>query len=149
GTPLLDGYKWRSIRKATATTSVRAGSFWSLGSAGVTEAIVSTRPDLVVVPGWHSAAYVRALLACRTRGIPVLYRGDTHLGNAPQGGRRMVWRAKNRVLLRLFDGYLAVGMRAREFLASHGVDASRVFDSPHAVDNDFFASRAAPVQDAA
>ena len=70
------------------------------------------------MPGWHSAAYVRALFACRADGIPVLYRGDTHLLNAPAGARRVVWRAKNRVLLRLFDGYLAVGSRAREFLTT-------------------------------
>jgi glycosyltransferase involved in cell wall biosynthesis len=147
GTPLLDGYKWRSVREAKATDSVRVGSFWGLGSKAVSEALAATKPDLVVVPGWHSAAYVRALLACRWRGIPALYRGDTHLGTAPTGLRRIVWRAKNRILLALFGGYLSVGTRSREFLLAHGVDSSRIFDSPHAVDNDFFATHAARFQE--
>jgi glycosyltransferase involved in cell wall biosynthesis len=144
GTPLLEGYRWRSVRRAKPADSVASRSFWSLATTQVGAAVAATQPDVVVVPGWHSAAYLRALIVCRARGIPVLYRGDTHLGTVPAGLRRLGWRAKNRAILRLFDAYLAVGSRAREFLYASGADASRVFESPHCVDNDFFASEAAP-----
>src|SRR5436190_13569476 len=98
GTPLLDGYRWRSIRGAKAAGSVAAGSFWGLAAAQVGPALAATMPDVVLVPGWHSAAYLRVLLACRARRIPVLYRGDTHLGSAPTGPKRLLWPAKNRLL---------------------------------------------------
>jgi glycosyltransferase involved in cell wall biosynthesis len=37
-----------------------------------------------------------------------------------------------------------VGTRAREYLAAHGIAPTRIFASPHAVDNDLFAATAAP-----
>src|SRR5262249_61925548 len=121
GASLVDGYRWRAVRESRPSDSVATHSFWSLASAPVGRAIEATDPDVVVVPGWHSAAYIKALLTCRARGIPILYRGDTHLGNAPGGLRPIVWRTKNRLLLRLFDGDLAVGTRTRPFLTAHVV----------------------------
>src|SRR5262249_32802458 len=38
--------------------------------------------------------------------------------------------------------FLSVGRRSREFLTSHGARCTRVFSSPHAVDNACFAARA-------
>lgn len=139
GTPLLDGYPYQVVRAARDRDSVATGRFWGLGMPDVTAALVATRPDAVVVPGWQSAAYVRALVACRLRGIPTLYRGDTHLGSAPAGVRRRLWSAKNRLALQLFDAYLAVGTRSREFLLAHGADPDRIVSSPHAVDGELFA----------
>jgi glycosyltransferase involved in cell wall biosynthesis len=43
-----------------------------------------------------------------------------------------------RAFIPRFDGYLVVGQRAREYYAHYGADPSRMFFTPHAVDNDFF-----------
>ncbi len=93
--------------------------------------------------GWHSITLVRAILACGRRGIPLLYRGDTHLADR---GTSPLWRVRTRWLLRRFVRYLSVGRRAREYLGSFGVPDTLIHDSPHAVHNEFFAESARPLQ---
>src|SRR5262249_46099956 len=121
-------------------------SFWGLNVPEIGAAIAQDAPDVVLVPGWYSVTLVRALVACRRLGVPVLYRGDTHLESAPSGWRRAAWTLRTRCLLRGFDGYLSTGRRVREFLDRLGAPSHRVFDAPPAVDNDLFASSAAAYQ---
>ena len=59
----------------------------------------------------------------------------------------LAWRIRVRFLLGRFDRYLAVGSRAREFLTYFDVRDSAIHDSPHAVDNAFFATQARPFQE--
>ena len=112
------------------------------------EALAESLPDVALIGGWYSITLLRALRACRRRGVPVLYRGDTHLGSAPAGWRRVAWALKTWALLRCFDGYLSVGQRARAYLRRFGAAASRIFAAPHCVDNEYFAGSAAPYQTA-
>jgi glycosyltransferase involved in cell wall biosynthesis len=46
----------------------------------------------------------------------------------------------------MFNGYLSVGQRNREYLRRFGAPEARIFDVPHCVDNDFFADSAKPHQ---
>jgi glycosyltransferase involved in cell wall biosynthesis len=146
--PLTDGYRCRVVRASAPGADFDSRHFRGLDVPEIAPALADTRPDVALVPGWHSITLARALWACRRRAIPVLYRGDNQLPNAPSGARRLAWSARTRHILRLFEGYLAVGARARGYLARFGVDPSRVFASPHAVDNEFFARAAAPYQTA-
>ena len=144
--PLRAGYESIVLRQATENDSLRSGDFWGVDTNEAGPALVATKPDIVLVPGWHSAFYVRALEACRRHDLPVLYRGDTHLGTPPAGIRRMFWRGRTRVLLRSFDAFLSVGRRAKEFLLTAGAAPWRIFDVPHAIDTEFFAATATPFQ---
>jgi glycosyltransferase involved in cell wall biosynthesis len=146
--PLLEGYCSRVIAPAKTGDSVSSERFWGLNVPEMTAAIRNSRPDVVLVPGWHSITLVRSLWACRRLGIPVLYRGDTTLSTAPVGWRRRSWAIRTRLLLRLFDGYLSVGQRSREYLGCFGAASGRIFDTPHCVDNEFFAAAATPHQTA-
>jgi glycosyltransferase involved in cell wall biosynthesis len=140
---LTDGYDCRIVRAARPGDSVHSDHFWGLDVPEIGPAIRESRPDVVLLPGWHSVTQLRALWACRRARIPVLYRGDTHLGNAPGGWRRPLWFLKTWLLLRLFAGYLCVGSRARAYLRHFGAADVRVHDAPHCVDNAFFARAAA------
>jgi glycosyltransferase involved in cell wall biosynthesis len=144
--PLTDGYAHRVLRAARAHDDLHSDRFWGVDAPEVSAAIAATAPDVVLVPGWHSVTLVRALWACRRHGVPVLYRGDSNLLAAPRGWRRALWAARTRALLRLFDGYLSVGQRARDYLLRFGVPAARIFDVPHCVDTERIASGAAPYQ---
>jgi glycosyltransferase involved in cell wall biosynthesis len=137
--PLTEGYRSRVLRAARPGDSMRSDRFWGLDVPEIGAAVRESRPDVVLLPGWHSLTLVRALWACRRAGIPVLYRGDTHLGTRPEGWRGPLWAARTRFLLRRFSGWLAVGQRAHAYLRHFGAPAARVWASPHAVDNDFFA----------
>ena len=74
--------------------------------------------------------YLRAIAACRHRGIPVLYRGDSNLAAGPRGPRRPVWAMRTRAALKMFDGYLSVGTRSREYLRHFGVPEPLIVDCP-------------------
>ena len=141
--PLREGYRSKVIRPATAHADFGSERFWGVNVPEVGAAIDHSKPDAVLVSGWHSITLVRAILACRRRGIPLLYRGDTHLADR---GWSPLWRARTRWLLRSFDRYLSVGRRAREYLGSFGVPDTLIHDSPHAVHNEFFAESARPFQ---
>src|SRR5439155_10004738 len=108
------------------------------------DALLETRPDVALIAGWHSATQMRAMAACRANRVPVLYRGDSHLGTRPAGLKGLLWRVKTRVLLARYAAHLAVGQRARAYLLANGVSPAQIYASPHAVDNDFFAATAAP-----
>jgi glycosyltransferase involved in cell wall biosynthesis len=143
-TPLVEGYRCRILRAARQGQSVHSERFWGLDVPDIGAALEDSRPDVVLIPGWHSVTLVRALWACRRARIPTLYRGDTHLGHRPTGWRGAVWSVRTRRLVHLFDGHLSVGTRAREYLTHFGVDPRGVFDAPHAVDNELFARTSSP-----
>lgn len=138
--PLTEGYRCRVLRAARSGDSMRSDRFWGLDVPEIGAAVRESRPDVVLLPGWHSITLVRALWACRRAGIPVLYRGDTHLGTRPGGWRGALWAARTRLFLRRFSGWLAVGQRAHAYIRRFGAPATRIWASPHAVDNDFFAA---------
>jgi glycosyltransferase involved in cell wall biosynthesis len=144
--PLRDGYESEVMRSARAGDRFDSDSFLGLDVPDVGARIERTEPDAVLLSGWHSITLVRAIQACRRRRIPLLYRGDTHLNGRRPGVRHLPWRLRTRGLLKRFDRYLSVGRRTREYLRSFGISEGRVFDSPHAVDNDLFSREAAPYQ---
>jgi glycosyltransferase involved in cell wall biosynthesis len=131
---LTDGYTHRILQPPADGRRFDSDSFRGADVGSVGDAIARTRPDVVVVPGWHSAFYLRVIAACRRSAIPVLYRGDSNLAAAPVGFRHPVWALRTRMALRMFDGYLSVGTRSREYLRRFGVPEPLIFDSPHAID---------------
>ena len=143
---LSEGYDCRVLRPPGEGIELSSDSYRGLDVPEIGEAILATAPDVVLVPGWHSITLRRAISACREHCIPLLYRGDSHLGTAPRGVKRWLWERRSRWLLGRFDGWLAVGERARRYLQelTPGTASERIFDSPHAVDNTFFATAAAP-----
>lgn len=144
--PLLEGYNYRIVRPASAADNVHSGQFMGLNVPEMNDALRAANPQVVLVPGWFSVTLVRSLFWARRNKIPALYRGDTNLNNQPGGWRKSLWRLKTRQFLRFYKGYLCVGKRANEYLHSFGIPDSRIFRSPHCVDNDFFARRSAEFQ---
>lgn len=140
---LLDGYRWHVVRESAPEDNFGIESFRGLDVKNIGQAVLDTRPDVVLVPGWHSVTLARAIMAARRRGIPVIYRGDTHLGMRPAAWRRTGWGLRTRALLRLYSAYLSVGSASRAYLLAHGVPPTSIYASPHAVDNDAFATEAA------
>jgi glycosyltransferase involved in cell wall biosynthesis len=140
--PLTEGYRSIVVREARDGDRIDASSFFGLDVPLIGRAIAETDPEVVLIPGWHSVTLVRALAACRTGGVPLLYRGDSQLLSGPRGWRRLLWASKSWALLNQFEGYLSPGRRVDEYLRWFGVDDDRVFRVPHAVDNERIASAA-------
>ena len=144
--PLTDGYRSVIVRDALPADRIDSSAFSGVDVPEIGAAIANTKPDVVLITGWYSKTLVRALFACRRLGVPVLFRGDSHLQSGPAGWRRLPWAAKTWLLLRLFAGYLSPGSRVDEYLKRFGIPDHRVFRVPHGVDNDLFARSAAQSQ---
>ena len=102
----------------------------------------SSESDCVLIMGWQFKAYVQAAIAAKRLGLPLLVRGDSQL-DTPRGMFKRA--AKNLIypgLLRAFDAALYVGERSKAYWHHYRYPESRLFFSPHCVDNDWFAARA-------
>ena len=143
-TSLLDGYRWTIVRESVPQDDFSTRSYRGLDVDGIGGALARTNPDVVLVPGWYSVTLTRAIVWARTRGIPVIYRGDTNNETIPRGWRRPLWHLKTRAVLSLYSAYLSVGRRSRAYLTSHGAPATRIYASPACVDNAAFACAAEP-----
>ena len=135
---LLSGYESRFLVNVARRPSTER--FGGCDTPSIAAEIAGGNFDAFVVPGWALRSYWQAARACRRLGVPVLVRGNSHLGTRRNGA---LWAAKALAfpyLLRQFDGFLYVGQRNREYLQHYGVPESRLFFSPHCVDNDVFAA---------
>ena len=142
--PLTEGFRSITVRAAGPDDRIDTGRFMGLDVKEIGAAIERSAPDVVLITGWYSVTLVRALMACRRLGVPVLYRGDSNLLSQPGGWRRPLAALKTRLLLRQFSGFLSPGVRSTEFLRRYGAPEHRIFHAPHAVDNAMFAAAAAP-----
>ena len=138
---LLTGY--RSVFLGERARRLTPGGFWSLICPQVWSEIRSGHYDAVVLHGYNYAATVLALIAARTKRLPVLMRSETHLRL-----RRNVWSRRLRDVLltvayRYVDGFLAIGTANRAYYRALGVPAHKIFDVPYSVDNDRFIAGAA------
>ena len=146
---LYGGYSWQVVRESRSGESFDSERFDGVDVREIGDAVLATKPDAAMVAGWHSRTQLRAISTCRRHRIPLIYRGDTHLGMGPSGPLAPVWRLKTRAMLSRYAAYLAVGTRAREYLLANGARPTSIFWSPHSVDNALFAATAEPYLDAA
>jgi len=102
------------------------------------------RFQALLVMGWHLKAYLQGALAAKRLGIPVLVRGDSHLGTPRSRLKSALKALAYPPLFRLFDAALYVGQRSRAYYAHFGYPADRLFFSPHCVDTAWFSARATP-----
>jgi glycosyltransferase involved in cell wall biosynthesis len=139
---LTEGYSHRILSAPQEGREFDAGSFGGADVGPIFDAIAASKPDVTVIPGWHSMFYMRGIAACRRLKVPILYRGDSSLLSGPHGPKRIAWSLRTRAALRMFDGYLSVGSHIRSYLRHFGAPEPLIFDSPHAIDNDYFAIEA-------
>lgn len=125
----------RSRRPAT-------NKFFGCDTPDIDEAIGRGRFDAFMVTGWGVKSYWQAVRACRRKNVPVLIRGDSQLAARRSLPLRLAKELAYPRLLGLFDGFLYVGQRNRDYLRHYGIPDKRLFFSPHCVDNDSFASTA-------
>jgi len=138
---LLSGYPHRFLQNVSQRPGVN--HFSGCDTPELATIIQSGGFTAFVVSGWYLKSYWQAVRACRRAGVPVLVRGDSQL-RTPRSPVKRLWKElSHRLLVRQFDGFLVVGERNREYLRHYGVPPERMLDSPHFIDNAWFAARAA------
>ncbi len=134
--PLLDGYEFQFLENVASDPGPH--HFGGIDCPGVTETILSWRPDVLAVYGWSYKSHLQAMRQCYGK-IPIMFRGDSHLLDEKRGPRRYLRRIYLRWIYRRIDIALAVGSANREYFKAAGVPDSRIVFAPHAVDNRRFA----------
>jgi len=142
--PLFDGYRHTFLTNRSRRPSTQ--SFSGCNTPEIASIVTREAFDAVIVHGWSTLSYWQTMRACWGTGTPVLVRGDSSLATPRPAWRRAVKWPLFRAFIPRFDGYLIVGTSAKEYLLHYGADSSRCWDAPHAVDNEFFASRADALQ---
>jgi glycosyltransferase involved in cell wall biosynthesis len=118
------------------------GGFWSVYSPKVWKHIDKSRYDAIWVHGHGYAGFLIAMLAARLKGIPILMRGETHLGLPMPKWRKALRTLLMKPLYSQCARLLAISSRNKAFYRSLGVPESKIFMAPYAVDNERFMAAA-------
>lgn len=105
-------------------------------------ALAKSRPDVLVVFGWHFKAYLQAASAGRKLGIPVMVRTDSHLDLSRSFAKRALKSVIFPLFLRRFNIFLPTGTRSAAYLRHYHVPESAIRIVPWCIDVEAFRSRA-------
>ena len=139
---LLSGYAYEFLHNASAAPSL--DRFAGVDTPEIGRRLRAGQFDALLVMGWRFKCFHQALWAAKRMRIPVLVRGDSHLDTPRAAWKRWAKAITYPIFLRCFDGALVVGERNRAYWRHYGYPEKRMFDSPHCVDNEWFAARATP-----
>jgi glycosyltransferase involved in cell wall biosynthesis len=139
--PLLEGYPHRFLKNVSKQPST--DTFAGCDCPEIGAILKNEGFTHVLCIGWYTKVFWQAIWAAKIAGIKTLSRGDSQLGMQGSRWRRMLKELTHRVLLKAFHAHLYVGQRNREYLKHYGVPEERLFFSPHFVDNEWWAGRAA------
>ena len=134
--PLLEGYPHSFV--PNVARSPGTNHFAGLNNPSLFSELYNWRPDAVLVFGYTTLSHLRIFLDPRLWRVPLILRGDSHdLARTP--GLRPFLAAQLRSLLfRRFSAALAVGQANVNYLRASGIPRHRIFQAPHAVDNQRF-----------
>jgi glycosyltransferase involved in cell wall biosynthesis len=138
--PLLEGYRYRWLENVSPTPQVE--SFRGCDTPAVAALVREGGYDACVVTGWYLKSYWQAIRACWNARVPILMRGDSHLGTPRSALKSAAKFVPYAWMLRQMDAHLFVGEANREYLRHYGVPETQLFFTPHFVDNDRFSRSA-------
>jgi glycosyltransferase involved in cell wall biosynthesis len=133
---LLAGY--RSVFLGEAAHTREPAGFWSLVAPEVWNEVRSGQYDVVWLHGHHYAANLIALMAAKSKGLPIMMRGETHLGLPCRRIKRILRRPLMGALYSRCDRLLAIGSENAAFYRAMGACDQNIFLVPYSVDNDRF-----------
>lgn len=140
--PLTQGYEFELVPNRSSDPGTH--HFRGLRNPSLVRRVMAWQPDIVHITGWAWQSHLISLRAFAGRGIPRLFRGDSHLLDETR--RNFRWWL-TRVLLRQIykwpTAFLVVGGANRAYYQAFGVAADRLFPCPHSIDVTRFAEPAA------
>jgi glycosyltransferase involved in cell wall biosynthesis len=143
--PLLEGYHYKVL---PGYFSANLHNFFSCSSPQVVAELRRGGYDAAIVFGWGRLNSWLAFLGARLGRVPVMIYGDTNpLYESSKS--RFVQPMRRALLARLFRrvaAFLVTGTFNRKFYESFGVPPEKCFHVPLAVDNAYFAAKAATVK---
>lgn len=139
---LLSGFNHEFLNNLSAKPST--SRFFGCNTPDIAEKLDRWQPDVLLVMGWNLKTYWQGVWAAKSRGIPVMVRGDSHMKTPRNRFKRFVKSLVYPILLRTFDVALYVGEYSRQYWEYYSYPEARMIFAPHCVDNEWFAARATP-----
>jgi glycosyltransferase involved in cell wall biosynthesis len=142
---LLTGYDSEFV--PNVATDPGTHHFNGLDNPELTKRLAAWQPGAILLFGYNWRSHLRVVWWARRRGVPLLFRGDSHLlGRAalPLARRLPLW-----FLYRQFAAITYVGLANRNYFRALGVRAERLFFAPHSVNAAHFDPDDLPLRRAA
>ena len=127
---LLSGYDSEFVPNASASPG--AENFRGFDNPTLCARLAEWNPGAMLLFGYNWLSHQRALWWARSQGIPVIFRGDSHL--LGRGQLPLTKRLLLRFLYRQFNAITFVGIANRHYFRTLGVPEEALFFAPHAVD---------------
>lgn len=136
---LLNGYDHEFVPNVAADPGTH--HFGGLDNPTLTAQLARWQPQAVLLFGYNWKAHQHALWWARRRGLPLLFRGDSHLLRRASLG--FLRRLPLQLLYRQFAAITYVGAANRDYFLALGVSPKRLFFAPHSVNAAHFDPAAA------
>jgi len=127
---LLSGYDHEFVPNVARDPGTH--HFRGLDNPTLTGRLAAWKPGAILLFGYNSLSLQRAVWWAKRQGVPLLFRGDSHLLGRGQPG--LVQRLLLKVFYRQFAAVTYVGTANQAYFRFLGVPASRLFFAPHSVD---------------
>jgi glycosyltransferase involved in cell wall biosynthesis len=138
--PLLEGYESEVVPNEAVDPGTH--HFWGMRNRHLASRILNWSPDVVHLTGYAYDSHLRLLWVLARSGVPVLFRGDSHLLNEDGFWRKAVKAVLLRWVYSLTGICLYVGVHNREYFRRFGVPESRLAYCPHSVEVERFSEPA-------
>ncbi len=135
--PLTEGYECELVPNRSRNPGTH--HFWGLRNPELMRRVMDWRPDAVQITGYAYASHLNAIRNFHRRGVPVLFRGDSHLLSQQRHGLR--WQLKRLLLNKVYshvDGFLYVGKHNYDYYRAFGVPHSKLFYCTHSIEVERF-----------
>lgn len=135
--PLTEGYPAEVV--ANVAREPGTHHFWGLRNPELLPRVRAWQPDAVHLTGYAYASHLTALRGLAQVGVPVLFRGDSHLLDGRRGWK---WALTRLALRRIYGwpaAFLYVGQANRAYYEGLGVPPEKLFHCPHSIEIGRFA----------
>ena len=126
---LLSGYSYEFVPNTASDPGTE--HFGGLRNPALPSRLAAWRPAAILLFGYAYASHLRVILWARLRGIPLIFRGDSHF--IGRGAPSFRTRLALRLLYAQFAAFLPVGQANRDYFLTLGVSPRRLFFAPHSV----------------
>lgn len=127
---LLSGYAHTFVPNRAAQPGTE--SFGGLDNPSLPEHLAAWNPDAVLVFGYRYRTHLRLILWAGRRRLPLIFRGDSHLLDAPEPSWLKRWLLRG--IYARFASITYVGQANRDYFRAFGVPERKLVFAPHAVE---------------
>uniref|UniRef100_A0A7V2ZK50 Glycosyltransferase family 1 protein n=1 Tax=Ignavibacterium album TaxID=591197 RepID=A0A7V2ZK50_9BACT len=137
--PLLDGYNYKFLKNVRKTQDVN--KFFNLINLEIIPELLKKKYDVLWVNGHNNFTTIIAVITAKITGTKLFMRAETQLNVEPVKIKKLIRKPIMTFFYKLFDGFLYIGTRNKEYYKYVGVPDEKLFLVPYSVNNDFFISK--------